>query len=123
MRAVVFSMVLAFTLAVGVSFAGDAGKGKDVFNGAGKCKTCHKTDSDALKTPVGPGLAGVTKSYDDAFLTEWLKDPQGTWTKGGKNIEAIQKKVSKVGKPKTAMAPGKISDAEIADVIAYLHTL
>ncbi len=120
MRSVVLAMVLAFAVSVGVSYAGDAGKGDGLFHGAGKCKVCHKTDDKKL---VGPGLAGVTKSYDDAFLKEWIGNPQATWAKGGPAIEAMQKKVNKVGKPKTAMAPGKLTPEEIDDVIAYLHTL
>ncbi|TBR21124.1 MAG: cytochrome c [Candidatus Nitrosotenuis sp.] len=120
MRSVVFSMVLAFAVAVGVSYAGDAAKGETLFNTTGKCKVCHKTDANKL---VGPGLAGVTKSFDDAFLKEWISDSQGTWAKGGPAVEAIQKKANKVGKPKTAMAPGKLTAAEVDDVIAYLHKL
>lgn len=120
MRSVVLSMVFALTLTVGVSFAGDAAKGEALFNGAGKCKVCHKTTDAKL---VGPGLAGTTKLNDDAFLKEWISDAQGTWAKGGPAIEAIQKRNNKVGKPKTAMAPGKLTAAEVDDVIAYLHTL
>ncbi len=120
MRSVVFSMVFAFAVAVGASYAGDAGKGEALFNGTGKCKVCHKTSEAKL---VGPGLAGTTKHFDDAFLKEWLSDSQGTWAKGGASIEAIQKKANKVGKPKTAMVPGKLTPAEVDDVIAYLHTL
>ncbi|MBI5638776.1 MAG: cytochrome c [Nitrospinae bacterium] len=120
MRSIVFSMVFALTLAVGVSFAGDAGKGQALFNGTGKCKVCHKTDATKL---VGPGLAGTTKNNDDAFLKEWISDSQGTWAKGGPAIEAMQKRVNKVGKPKTAMVPGKLTAEEVDDVIAYLHTL
>ncbi len=120
MKSVVFSMVAVLALTVGISFAADANNGKSLFESKGKCKTCHKTDSSKL---VGPGLAGVTAKYDDAFLHKWIKDPQGTWAAGDPVVEKLKANVKKTGKPKTAMNPGKLNDAEVDDVIAYLHSL
>ncbi|WP_353643990.1 cytochrome c family protein [Mesorhizobium sp. WSM2239] len=102
--------------------AQDAAAGKTVFN---KCRACH--DAEAEKNKVGPHLVGVVgrtagslESYqakysanikeagaaglvwDDANLTEYLRDPKAVIPKG-----------------KMAF-PGLKDDADIANVIAYL---
>lgn len=121
MKSIIFAMVMAFAVTVGASFAGDAGNGQKLFEGAGKCKTCHKTDDKKL---VGPGMAGVSKKYDDAFLHSWIKDPQGTWAAAGEQVEKMKAELKKTGKPKTAMAvPKTLSDGDVDDIIAYLKTL
>ncbi|MBI5179316.1 MAG: cytochrome c [Nitrospinae bacterium] len=119
-KAIVFAMTIAFAVMVGAASAGDAGKGKGLFESTGKCKTCHKTDSAKL---VGPGLAGVSKSYSDAFLKSWIMNPAEVWKADGAEVQKMKAKVNKVGKPKTAMQPGKLTDAEADDVVAYLKTL
>ena len=113
----------AFALTFGFSssaFAGDAAKGQSLFGGAGKCKTCHKIDDKKL---VGPGLAGTKDKHKAEWLKKWVADPQGTWTANDPETAELKKRVNKESKPKTAMAPGKLTDAEIDDVIAYLLTL
>ena len=123
MKMLVLTIAMAFALVMGISavaMAGDAEKGKSVFNGAGKCKACHKTDDKKL---VGPGLAGVSKLYDDAWLKGWILDPQGVWAAGDPKVEDMKKRLNKTGKPKTAMAPGKISPEDADDIVAYLKTL
>lgn len=120
MKSIIFAIVAAFAVTAGAAYAGDANAGKALYEGAGKCKTCHKTDDKKL---VGPGLGGVSKKYDDAFLHKWIKDPQGTWAAGDPTVEKLKAGVNKTGKPKTAMAAGKLTDGEVDDVIAYLKTL
>jgi cytochrome c len=104
------------------SQAQDAAAGKTVFN---KCRACH--DAEAEKNKVGPHLVGVVGRtagslesfqskysanmkeagagglvWDDANLTEYLRDPKAVIPKG-----------------KMAF-PGLKDDADIANVIAYL---
>ncbi|MEW7289329.1 c-type cytochrome [Aquimarina sp. 2304DJ70-9] len=45
--------------------------GNKIFNGKGKCYTCHKTD----KKSIGPGVAEIMKIYNeqDADLIAFLK--------------------------------------------------
>lgn len=121
MRAIAFFAAVSIaTLATGQSQAQDAAAGEKVFN---KCKACHVADED--KNKVGPSLKGVIGRtagthpnfkystamveagkaglvWDDAKLTEYLRNPKGM-IKGGK------------------MAfPGLKKDDELANVIAYL---
>jgi cytochrome c len=104
------------------AYAQDAAAGKTVFN---KCRACHNADVE--KDKIGPHLVGVAGRtagslesfqskysanmkeagagglvWDDANLTEYLRDPKAVIPKG-----------------KMAF-PGLKDDADIANVIAYL---
>jgi len=103
---------------------GDAKKGQELFQGKGACVACHKVGGTGGE--VGPpldgiaarpqivsaqGTANVAAHCTNCILTNtpenlwrWIKDPQKI-------------------KPGTAMAPGPLSNEEIADVVAYLQTL
>jgi cytochrome c len=115
-----FAAMSIVALSAGQSQAQDAAAGEKVF---AKCKACHVIDKDQNK--VGPSLMGVVGRtagthpnfkysngmieagkaglvWDDAKLTEYLRDPRGM-IKGGK------------------MAfPGLKKDEDLANVIAYL---
>ncbi len=119
MKLLGFSLVGAALLAsMGVAMAQDAAAGEKVF---AKCKICHQIGEGAHNM-VGPVLNGVVGrkagsypdyhysdankgsgiTWDEATLTEYLRDPK-----------------AKV--PGTKMVfPGLKSDADIANVIAYL---
>ncbi len=109
---------VALIASASAAAAQDAAAGEHVFR---RCRACHEVGEDA-RNMVGPVLNGVVdrpagsiadyhysdanKSsglvWDDATLTAYLRNPQG-----------------KV--PGTKMAfPGLTSDADIANVIAYL---
>ena len=116
----ILAAIPMITVWAGQSQAQDAAAGEKVF---AKCKACHVADKDQNK--VGPSLKGVIGRtagthpnfkyspamveagkrglvWDDAKLTEYLRDPKGM-IKGGK------------------MAfPGLKKDDELANVIAYL---
>jgi cytochrome c len=119
MRLWTFSIAgAALVASIGVAAAQDAAAGEKVF---AKCKICHQIGEGA-KNMVGPVLNGVVGrpagtypgyhysdanknsglTWDEATLKEYLKDPR-----------------AKV--PGTKMVfPGLTSDADIANVIAYL---
>ena len=84
---------------------GDAAKGKEVFD---QCSVCHNSDSTEVK--VGPGLKGLFK-----------KDKM---TSTGKPVTDANVR-SKIEEGGNGMPAYKdvLSDAEKADVIAYLKTL
>lgn len=123
-KSLALSVLLVAGLATGAHAAGDPANGEKVFK---KCAACHAVGPDA-KNKVGPALNGVIgsvigkhpedykfskvlvemgdagKVWDEANMTEWLKNP-------------------KAFAPGTKMAfAGLKKDEEIADVIAYLST-
>lgn len=88
----------------GVAMAGDAAKGKEVFNSATpKCSGCH-TDA---KNP----LAKVGGANSEADLKAWVRTPKEQMAKN----------------KKTGMMPAypaaKISDADLDNLVAYLATM
>jgi cytochrome c2 len=84
--------------------AGDAAKGKEVFE---QCSVCHNADSDEKK--MGPGLKGLFKH--DKLVN------------GKKVTEAnVLDKINEGGNGMPAYKD-VLSDKEKADLIAYLKTL
>ncbi|HEY3739163.1 MAG TPA: cytochrome c [Bryobacteraceae bacterium] len=101
--AVVMLAVAGASTAKGAA-AGDAAKGKEVFE---QCAVCHNADSTEKK--MGPGLKGL-------FKREKLNN--------GKPVnEANVKAVINAGGNGMPAYADMLSDAERADVIAYLKTL
>ncbi len=93
-----------------------AALGQALFNGPKLCMACHKADS--TDRVVGPGLKGLfgreqkladgsTITVDEAYAIESLLDP---------NAKVVE------GFP-PAMTPQTYTDAELAQLIAYLKTL
>jgi cytochrome c len=97
-------LVSAGAPAAKAAAAGDAEKGKEVFE---QCAVCHNADSTEKK--MGPGLKGL-------FKREKLNN--------GKPVtEANVKAVINAGGNGMPAYADMLSDAERADVIAYLKTL
>src|ERR1700736_4917395 len=84
--------------------AGDAAKGKDVFE---QCSVCHNVDSDEKK--IGPSLKGLYKH-------DKLKN-------GKKVTDANILAVINAGGGGMPSYSDTLSDQEKTDVIAYLKTL
>lgn len=84
--------------------AGDAAKGKEVFE---QCSVCHNVDSDEKK--MGPSLKGL---YKHAKL------------KNGKPVnDANVKAIVNAGGNGMPSYQDMLSDAEKADLLAYLKTV
>ncbi|WP_181707848.1 c-type cytochrome [Chthonobacter rhizosphaerae] len=123
-KSLVLAAALLASFATGAHAQGDAAKGEKVFK---KCQACHAVGPDA-KNKVGPHLNNVVgapigkhaegfkysealsslgdsgKVWDEASLSEWLKNPKA-FAPGNKMAFAGLKK-----------------EDEVADVIAYLAT-
>ena len=84
--------------------AGDAEKGKEVFD---QCAACHNADSDEKK--MGPGLKGL---YKKAKLKNGKAPSDAT----------VSEIVNKGGNGMPAYAE-LLSDEEKSNLLAYLHTL
>ena len=103
--AVFGALALTFTAAAQEKkSAGDAAKGKEVFE---QCGVCHNTDTDEKK--MGPSLMGLFKKEK--------------MTNGKKPTEANVKAVINAGGNGMPAYADMLSDEEKAHVIAYLKTL
>lgn len=96
--------VLGTSLALADKKAGDAAKGKEVFE---QCSVCHNADSNEKK--MGPGLKGLFKK---AKLNNGKKVTDDT----------VMALINAGGNGMPAYAD-MLSDEEKADVLAYLKTL
>ena len=80
------------------------------------CTACHSIDGSALQGPTWKGLYGsqveladgTTVTADDAFIKESILEPQAKIVSGFETV---------------LMPSYQFSDAEIADIIAFLKTL
>ena len=108
MRKIVFSLgiggLLLSGLAIAADKAGDAKKGKEVFD---QCAVCHNTDTDEKK--IGPSLKGL-------FKHDKLKNSKAV------NADNVKAMINTGGNGMPSYAD-LLSDQEKADVIAYLKTL
>jgi cytochrome c oxidase subunit 2 len=81
------------------------------------CIACHTADGGKSTGPSWEGLAGsevtlddgTTVIADDAYLTEAILQSRGQVVEGYANVMPVY--------------DGEISDAELADLLAYLHDL
>jgi cytochrome c len=105
-------------VAITISAGGNAANGEAIF--AERCTICHHSTTESL---VGPGLAGVmTKGGPD--------HPNGVSYNGKlpngaeRSEETIANWILVGGTGQIGvMSPQEMSDAEMADLLAYLHTL
>lgn len=124
---VISSLLKLLPLAIAVfaattpATAGDAAAGKAVYDGKGACATCHGI------TGAGDGPAAVALNPKPAsFATAAFRlDTDGD---GKTGADADLANVMKNGGGKyggNAAMPGRadFSDAEIGDLIAYIHSL
>jgi mono/diheme cytochrome c family protein len=100
-----FAVVLMIGRVVAAPPAGDAEKGKTVFED--NCAVCHNADSDEKK--MGPGLK-------DLFKHEKLKN-------GKKPTDANVKAIINAGGNGMPAYSDMLSDEERDNVLAYLKTL
>lgn len=114
-----FAVLLAFAFVAGLAMsvdsaqAADAAAGKAVYD-----KECAKCHGD--------------KGAGDGAQGQKLKDKPTNWTAGGgglkgmddaKILESIKKGGKAIGKSAAMPAYPKLSDAEVANVVAYVKTL
>ena len=80
------------------------GSGEDTYKA--KCQMCHAADGTG-NTPAGKAMKALPFHSPDI-----LKEPDAALTAAIKN-----------GKGKMPAFAGKLTDAQITDVVAYIHTL
>lgn len=92
-----------------VAGAGDAIKGKELFNG--NCAACHKLDAKA----TGPALRGVINKHDMPWLYKWIRNSSELIKSGD---PAAIKIYEEYNKAVMSNFP-QLSDADIDNIIAY----
>jgi len=103
-RLLVLAVVVLAASFAASAVAGDAAAGKAVFDGAKPaCKGCH--------TDAKNSLAKVGASLKEDDLKAWVRTP--------KDMMAKTKKTGMM----PAYTPEKISDADLANLVAYLATM
>ncbi len=94
----------------GVRAEGSAENGKTLFSG--KCSVCHSLGAGRL---IGPDLKGVTGRREKSWLLGYIKDPDKYLA-----TDPIAQELLK--EYQIPMANLGLTDAEVADVVAYLET-
>jgi cytochrome c len=103
------------------AYAGDAEKGKKVFN---KCKACHGIDEGG-KNKLGPNLWNIVGApiaavegykYSKALVA--YAEEAGNWNE--ENLDAWLKKPKDLVRKTKMIFPGLKKEADRANLIAYL---
>jgi mono/diheme cytochrome c family protein len=89
--------------------AGDAVKGKELFNA--NCASCHKLDSKS----TGPALRGVADKHDRAWLYKWIHNSSELIKSGDAEAVKIFNENNKV----TMTAFPQLSEADIDNILAF----
>src|SRR5438034_11540129 len=99
--------------------AGDAAHGKMLYASL-NCNACHSINGSKSTGPTFKGLAGSkvqlsdgsNVTADDAYLTESMQDPDKQIVKGfAPHIMS------------STIKPGQVTDADAADLVAYIDSL
>ncbi|MGC8855335.1 MAG: c-type cytochrome [Anaerolineae bacterium] len=111
--------LLILGLAGTFSLAQAAPPPQDVANGQAlfktKCAACHTIGGGKL---VGPDLQGVTTRRDASWLARWIKEPDKMLAEGDAIATQLLAENNNVAMPNLAL-----SDAEVADLIAYFQSV
>ncbi|MBC9868844.1 MAG: c-type cytochrome [Opitutae bacterium] len=95
-----------------LELTGDAGRGRKLFatHEIAACSRCHKIDGSG--GDIGPALDGIASRKPSDYLRESIIDPQATMAEGYP-VEV------------SPMPPYGVllSQQEISDLLAYLHSL
>jgi mono/diheme cytochrome c family protein len=113
LKITVLTLALAF-LSIGSIMAqdGDAANGEAIFNG--NCKVCHNPGADKV---IGPGLKDITKRRDIAWLTKWVKNPNGVIASGDEYAVNLYNSYNKT----QMTAFPAYGEKEVKDIVAYIN--
>ena len=92
-----------------VAGAGDATKGKELFNG--NCAACHKLDAKM----TGPMLRNIIGKHDKEWLYKWIYNSQALIKSGDAAANAVWNEY----KPSVMTAFPQLTHGDIDNIIAY----
>lgn len=92
--------------------AGDAAAGEALFKK--NCQSCHSTGADKQ---VGPGLKGVDKKHDHAWLVKWIQNSQAMIASG----DAAAVKIAKEFNNMQMTSFPNIGDGDVKNLIAFIN--
>jgi mono/diheme cytochrome c family protein len=95
------------------SLKGDPVKGKQVFQ-ITACWRCHDVDTGVSKRPPAPSLKNIYSRPPHALADG---------TKHEKHTDEMMRQIITEGTPAMNPRGAVLTDEELADLIAYLHTL
>lgn len=104
-------LVLAFNI-LGSSSA-KAASGEEIYNTM--CMSCHSLTDKVL---MGPGFQGLSERRDEAWIIEWVKNPQAMIDKGDEYAVELFNFYNKVPMPGFS----QLSDDEIRDFIKFVDS-
>lgn len=121
LRGLTLVAVLVGWLAPGVAFAGDAAKGKELFQGMGTCWTCHGQEGKG----DGPASVSLNPKPRDLSKADFVYDANKSGTPGeDEDLALIIKKGPAAFGGSNAMPPfAHLSDQQIDDIVAFIRTL
>ncbi len=106
----VFLIAACFAMPISAASADpSAGSGKAIFTS--KCVVCHSIGAGKI---VGPDLKGVTARREKSWLLGYIKDPD-------KYLQFDATAQSLLKEYMIPMPNPALSEAEVADVVAYLE--
>ena len=86
------------------------GKGEELFRS--RCDSCHSLGNE---DGLGPGLQGVTKVREKAWLTRWLKTPDKLLAEKDPIAVDLYNRYNKIVMPNL-----KLSDSDVEAIIDYM---
>lgn len=120
MNAKLLTLTALIALFSAVPAFSDSATGESIFNGEGKCKTCHNVTG---KKKVGPGLAGILTRAPEAWVAAFLKDPAGVWKANEGYTQTLKTALNAANKQNPSHKTPPLTDQQIADLTAFLKTL
>lgn len=82
-----------------------------------RCSNCHSV-STAEADDIGPGLAGITRKRDRAWLKRWIKEPDKLLARKDKTALAIYKAYKNISMPNF-----RLTDQQAEDLVQYLESI
>jgi mono/diheme cytochrome c family protein len=116
-----FALAAAWLLPSAALAAGDAAKGKALFQGMGTCWTCHGMEGKG----DGPASAPLNPKPRDLSAGQFKFDTNGNGTPGedADLMNVIKNGPAAYGGSNAMPFFKHLSDDQISDLVAYIHTL